>query len=130
MQGQDEYLVNSSSKADTMYTVKFLSGTCQHAPTCLPHCTAKECCYLCRHMISCTCYDYQHGHLCKHVHKVYSLRRQQEIEDEKEIDDVDLPDDDASVIEEDQSTAAVQLHDPSKTVQDSAGICYHYINIM
>ena len=62
MQGQDEYLVNSSSKAETMYT-----------------------------------------------------------EDEQEIDDVDLPDDDASVIDEDQSTA-VQLHVPSKTVQNSAGI--------
>ena len=67
------------------------------------------------------CYDYQHGHLCKHAHKVHSLRRQQKIEDEQEIDDVDLPDDDASVIDEDQSTA-VQLHVPSKTVQDSAGI--------
>ena len=26
---------------------------------------------LCRHMVSCTCYDFQHGHLCKHSHKVH-----------------------------------------------------------
>ena len=25
-------------------------------------------------MITCTCYDYQHGHLCKHTHKVKNLQ--------------------------------------------------------
>ena len=31
-------------------------------------------------MITCTCYDYQHGHLCKHAHKVKSLQVQHDAE--------------------------------------------------
>jgi len=46
----------------------------------MPHCEADECHYLCRHnfMITCTCYDYQQGHLCKHTHKVYSVYQHQQ----------------------------------------------------
>ena len=29
--------------------------------------------YLCRHQISCTCWDYSEGHLCKHCHKVRAV---------------------------------------------------------
>lgn len=42
----------------------------------MPHCDEDGCCYLCRHMITCTCYDYQQGHLCKHSHKVYNVYQQ------------------------------------------------------
>lgn len=55
------------------HTVVVLSVVCPSQPNCMPHCEEDGCHYLCRHMISCTCYDYQHGHLCKHSHKVYSL---------------------------------------------------------
>ena len=55
------------------HTVVVLSMVCPSQPNCMPHCEEDGCHYLCRHMISCTCYDYQHGHLCKHSHKVYTL---------------------------------------------------------
>ena len=29
-------------------------------------------------MILCTCYDFQHGHLCEHTHKVFHLHMQQQ----------------------------------------------------
>jgi len=67
-----------SSDSKAQYIVEVLSSTCPDQPNCLPHCVEKECSYLCRHMISCTCYDFQHGHLCKHTHKVYHLHMQQQ----------------------------------------------------
>ena len=30
-------------------------------------------------MITCICYDYQHGHLCKHSHRIYCLYNQQSL---------------------------------------------------
>ena len=66
------YLVDSSD-LKTQHTVVVLSMVCPSQPNCMPHCEEDRCRYLCRHMISCTCYDYQHGHLCKHSHKVYTL---------------------------------------------------------
>ena len=30
-------------------------------------------------MVTCTCYDYQHGHLCKHCHRIYCLVNQQSL---------------------------------------------------
>ena len=44
----------------------------------MPHCDEDGCCYLCRHMITCTCFDYQQGHLCKHSHKVYTVYQQRQ----------------------------------------------------
>ena len=32
-----------------------------------------ECSFLCRHMYTCTCYEYNNGHLSKHVHRIHSL---------------------------------------------------------
>ena len=39
-------------------------------------CTEKECGYLCYHMYHCDnlCYDYSNGHICKHIHRVHSMR--------------------------------------------------------
>ena len=38
-------------------------------------CTSPECHYLCPHMYNCdpTCYEYNNGHICKHIHRVHSL---------------------------------------------------------
>ena len=38
-------------------------------------CTQEECKQLCYHMYIC-CYDYTNGHLCKHIHRVHSIRMQ------------------------------------------------------
>lgn len=47
-----------------------LANMCSERPNCVPQCSQAECEYLCRHMLKCTCMDYNQGHLCKHVHKV------------------------------------------------------------
>lgn len=72
MQDMDKkhYLVQSTN---SQYSVKILRSECSERPHCIPQCIQRECSYLCRHMITCTCYDYQHGHLCKHVHKVHQV---------------------------------------------------------
>ena len=38
-------------------------------------CKAPECQFLCVHMYKCddACYDFNNGHLCKHIHRVHSL---------------------------------------------------------
>ena len=66
------YTVKSVS-SDHQYTVHILASQCSHGKKCIPHCIQGKCSYLCRHMISCTCYDFSHGHLCKHAHKVQSV---------------------------------------------------------
>ena len=40
-----------------------------------PLCTKSECLKLCLHMYSCdkACYDYNNGHICKHIHRVHSF---------------------------------------------------------
>ena len=39
-------------------------------------CKESECDHLCYHMYHCDnlCYDYSNGHICKHIHRVHSLR--------------------------------------------------------
>ena len=85
-----------SSDYKTSYSVNILLSECPNQPNCMPQCTEDDCLYLCRHMIACTCYDYQHGHLCKHVHKVKSLQvKHQDIEiiDQPHADDDQHADD-------------------------------------
>ena len=67
------YFLVDFSDVKTQHTVVVLSMVCPSQPNCMPHCEEDECRYLYHHIISCTCYDYQHGHLCKHSHKVYTL---------------------------------------------------------
>ncbi len=40
-----------------------------------PLCVSSECGKLCVHMYECddSCYDYNNGHICKHIHRVQSL---------------------------------------------------------
>ena len=69
-------------------------------------------------MITCTCYDCQHGHLCKHTHKVFHMHMQRQ----------PMSDDDGK---NDAFTNATDLpspmeigvnHPPPKTAQEEAGI--------
>ena len=56
------------------YTITRKALSCSQCTTSL-HCTAAECGFLCRHMYECDdrCFDYNNGHICKHVHRVHSL---------------------------------------------------------
>lgn len=42
------------------------------------HCSAVECKFLCVHMYECDsrCFDYTNGHICKHIHRVHSLKHE------------------------------------------------------
>lgn len=81
-----QFLVHSSDH-ERQYTVKLVLMDCQGKPNCLPQCTQKECVYLCRHMVSCNCYDYQHGHLCKHTHRVHNIYQLESGGKEHEVSD-------------------------------------------
>lgn len=41
-------------------------------------CKEAQCAFLCPHMYTCdrNCYDYNSGHVCKHIHRVHSLNQQ------------------------------------------------------
>ena len=66
------------SKSGKRYTVELASSTncstCTPGDPLHPTCIREECRFLCRHMYKCDplCYDFQNGHLCKHVHCVHS----------------------------------------------------------
>ena len=50
-------------------------------------CTMSECKKLCYHMYECDqlCYDYTNGHLCKHIHRVHTIRLLETNEDNKDV---------------------------------------------
>lgn len=81
------WTVCSQTDERDQYTVQRLKAECLQT-NCTPSCSAKECVYLCRHILQCTCYDYKNGHLCKHVHAVKALCTPQE---ELEMDDIAPP---------------------------------------
>ena len=112
-----------SADVKTQYSVQLLSATCTARPNCLPHCMEKECLYLCRHMISCTCYDFTHGHLCKHCHKVHHLHRTQ-LPTCNELHQVDpvLDDPCINTNEDEVSVQEIGVH-PPKRVQNEVGKC-------
>jgi hypothetical protein len=84
MQKQKEGLWHVESQSGCNpegYSVSLVLTTC---PVCssiqeirqeLVICRAPECHFLCLHMYKCdsTCYDFNNGHLCKHIHRVHSL---------------------------------------------------------
>ena len=73
---------------------------------CCGECTQSscECANLCYHMYTCDplCYQYTNGHMCKHIHRVHSLRqqwlqtKQGDIQDSlgTEVEDIDISMDD------------------------------------
>lgn len=46
-------------------------------------CEESECHHLCYHMYHCDhqCYDYSNGHICKHIHRVHSMRLSSQADD-------------------------------------------------
>ena len=65
----DVYIFQSGDESGIHHQVQLLMDNCPQGK-CVPVCVERECVLLCRHMMTCTCYDYLHGHLCKHCHKV------------------------------------------------------------
>ena len=78
------FKVNSSDHKQ-VYIVQIKEVTCSIASCCIPQCTFPECRPLCRHKIDCTCYDYTHGPLCKHAHKVNMLLKTRQPEEDLSI---------------------------------------------
>ena len=64
------YTVTSQDDSNKSYDVQLCQKTCPSQLKCVPQCVQSGCTFLCRHMLTCTCLDYVHGHLCKHVHAV------------------------------------------------------------
>ena len=74
------YACQSQTTADKAYTVIEHRAACDKE-TCRPICNAVECGGLCRCVLKCTCADFtdpRRQQLCKHVHRVWSLRKGQE----------------------------------------------------
>ena len=62
------------------YSVSLVTAVCSECSVQqdrhdLTICKAPECQFLCAHMYKCddACYDFNNGHLCKHIHRVHSL---------------------------------------------------------
>lgn len=98
------YNVSSCSDSDKQYEVVVNAQLCPDKPACIPQCTSDKCHYLCRHMISCTCFDYAEWHLCKHCHKVWCTRN------------------DMKVVMDNQVTNVTYGYDPEVKVEKRAGI--------
>lgn len=103
------FKVNSSDHKQ-VYTVQIKEATCSIPSCCIPQCTFSKCGHLRRHRIECTCYDYTHGHLCKHVHKVNMLLEGRQPEEDLSI----------SMPEHDQLDIVCNVSSPRK--QASTGI--------
>ena len=60
------------------YTVTKVADKCMEECS-GPKCNKTECDELCIHMYTCdkTCYDFNNGHLCKHIHRVHSMLQSQ-----------------------------------------------------
>lgn len=57
------------------YDVQQILSSCSECGNSTSVCTTKECGFLCYHMYKCSssCYDFNNGHICKHIHRVHSL---------------------------------------------------------
>lgn len=57
------------------YTVTQIKNDCKDCEGQLIVCTKEECVFLCWHIYACdkTCFDYNNGHICKHIHRVHSM---------------------------------------------------------
>ena len=67
-----EWKVPSGSDPTRSYTTLRLALSCTRVE-CVTRCTQDNCVSLCVHMYSCSCYDAQNDHICKHMHQVHSL---------------------------------------------------------
>ena len=99
----------SCSDSNKHYKVIVNAKWCSEKPASIPQCTSDRCHFLCRHMISCTCYDYSEGHLCKHCHNVWGSSNH--MEPKMEVCTEDL-------------TNVSYGHDPEVKLERRAGIYY------
>ncbi len=82
------WIINSQSGCNLNgYRVEVISSTCSKcsASSHLQErnvCLAAECQYLCPHMYKCdsSCYEYNNGHICKHIHRVHSLENSTDVD--------------------------------------------------
>jgi len=121
------YAVKSSDEKSE-YAVSIISETCKLEQECVPHCIDNPCGFLCRHMVKCTCYDYQHGHLCKHAHKIYGMHTQKNemlAECSKLDNDCTYEESTADIVEKEQQVNCIGVK-PSKSAQNEAG---KYLNL-
>ena len=60
------------------YTVKRVQECSPFSCNSSKTCKELQCGFLCPHMYSCDnkCYDYNNGHVCKHIHRVHSMIHQ------------------------------------------------------
>ena len=65
-----------SGKNSDGYIVRAKMDLCTECTESNLICTMSECKKLCYHMYECDqlCYDYTNGHLCKHIHRVHTIR--------------------------------------------------------
>ena len=108
-----------SSDHKGKYTVHVKESTCNTNSCCVPQCTFPECGHLCRNRIECTCYDYTHGHLCKHVHKVKMLLAMKLSDEDLSISDQDHFDES----DKDQVDIVYSVASPKK--QRETGLSFH-----
>lgn len=68
-----------SGRQPNGYSVKQAMESCNTCTHESLMCTESECKKLCYHMYTCDpyCYEYTNGHICKHIHRVHSLKVQE-----------------------------------------------------
>lgn len=70
------HVESTSGLKEGGYTIQLLKEGSECCTDSHSVCTQAECCRLCYHMYSCAeqCYDYTNGHICKHIHRVHSIK--------------------------------------------------------
>ena len=81
------YVPSVSGKNSDGYFVRLKLNLCTECAESTLTCTMSECKKLCYHMYECDqlCYDYTNGHLCKHIHRVHTIRLLETNEDDKDV---------------------------------------------
>lgn len=75
------------------YTVTMVKEDCRDCEGQPTLCTSQECVFLCWHMYTCDkgCYDYNNGHMCKHIHRVHSMNVEKQRQPTDTDDSMELP---------------------------------------
>ena len=79
-ENEEEWIVGSISGCNPDgYTVKRVQECSAFSCNSRTMCKEPQCGFLCAHMYSCDkkCYDYNIGHVCKHIHRVHSMFHQE-----------------------------------------------------
>ena len=75
----------TSDSYQAVYTItETTPPLCEWKCTGVKVCRMEECEYLCYHMYKCQCYDFKNGHLCKHIHCVHSMKKDDERQTKRE----------------------------------------------